>query len=124
MSEPKRRVRVKLDYSPEYPDPIKVLPGEKVRVGREDDEYPGWKWCHTADGRAGWVPVELLLPMDEEAQATVLQPYSAQELSVRMGEEVEIEEARHQWLLVRNTRGERGWIPASHIEEDAVRSAD
>jgi SH3-like domain-containing protein len=122
MSEAKRRVHVKLEYSPEYPDPIKVLAGQKVRVGREDEEYPGWKWCKGPDGREGWVPAELL--SDAKAEATVLEDYSAQELSVREGEEVEVEDARHGWLRVRNANGERGWIPASHIEEDAVRPAD
>jgi hypothetical protein len=32
---------------------------------------------------------------DAKAEATVLEDYSAQELSVREGEEVEVEDARH-----------------------------
>ena len=112
MSEAKRRVHVKLKYVPEYPDPIKVLAGQKVRVGGEDEEYPGWKWCKGPDGREGWVPAELL--SEAKGEATVLEDYSAQELSVREGEEVEVEDARHGWLRVQNANGDRGWIPASH----------
>ncbi len=99
----------------EYPNPIRVAAGARVRVGREDAEFPGWKWCEASDGRAGWVPVELLSENGEEA--TVLEDYSAQELSVPPGEEVTVHAARHQWLWVRNISGERGWIPASHTEE-------
>ena len=52
----------------------------------------------------------------EGAEATVLQDYSARELEVRPGEEVIVEEARHDWLLVRNGEGKRGWIPAWNTE--------
>jgi len=111
MAEQKRTVRIKLEYRVEYPNPIQVAAGDSVKVGHEDDEYPGWKWCQATDGRAGWIPVELL--SDERADAIVLQDYSAQEFAVKPGEEVEVEDARHDWLLVRNAQGKRGWIPAS-----------
>jgi SH3-like domain-containing protein len=42
--------------------------------------------------------------------------YSAKELAVFPGDEVEVEKACHGWLLVRNAQGERGWIPLSHID--------
>jgi uncharacterized protein YgiM (DUF1202 family) len=113
MSELKRKVRVKLEYQAEYANPIQVTDGEKVSVGHEDDEYPGWKWCRASDGREGWIPVELL--SQEGGEAIVLDDYSAQELSVRVGEEVEVEETRHKWLRVRNSQGKLGWIPASHV---------
>ena len=109
-----RRVRIKIEHRIEYPDPLRVAAGERVNVGREDAEFPGWKWCKTSDGREGWVPAELL--SNEGAEATVLQDYSARELAVRSGEEVVIEESRHDWFLVRNGRGERGWIPAANTE--------
>ena len=109
-----RRVRIKIEHRIEYPDPIGVAAGERVNVGREDAEFPGWKWCKASDGREGWVPVELL--SNEGAEATVLQNYSAHELAVQPGEEVIVEESRHEWLLVRNALGECGWIPASSIE--------
>jgi uncharacterized protein YgiM (DUF1202 family) len=82
--------------------------------GREDDEFPGWMWCTASDGRQGWIPVELLLR--DAAQTIVKQDYSARELPVQPGEEVVIEDSRHEWLLVRNTQGERGWIPNSHAQ--------
>ncbi|MFZ0885720.1 MAG: SH3 domain-containing protein [Candidatus Acidiferrales bacterium] len=114
MEKHLRQVRIQLEHKIEYADPIGVTAGERVRVGREDDQFPGWKWCKASDGREGWVPVELL--SNQQGEANVLQDYSARELAVRPGEEVVVEEARHDWLLVRNARGERGWIPASHVE--------
>jgi len=100
-------------YRPQYEHPIELTAGEKVRVGREDDEYPRWKWCRAASGREGWVPVELLSQQNE--QTIILEDYSSRELAVDSGEEVEIEDECHGWALVRNTREERGWIPSSHV---------
>jgi SH3-like domain-containing protein len=116
MREPRAQVRVIREYRIEYPDPIQISRGERVTVGRADDEFPGWKWCKAADGREGWVPVELL--SNEGTEAIVLQEYSARELAAQPGEEVIVEEDRHNWLLVRNSRGDRGWLPATHVERD------
>ena len=100
-----------MEYRPQYTNPIQIASGEKIRVGDEDKESSGWKWCQALDGRAGWVPIELISGEDNEA--TILEDYSARELP--LGEEVTVEEARHGWLLVRNAQEKRGWIPASHV---------
>ncbi len=42
---PQRKVRIKIEHRIEYPDPLRVAAGERVNVGREDAEFPGWKWC-------------------------------------------------------------------------------
>ena len=60
MPELNRKVRVKLEYRVEYRNPIELAAGDRVIVGREDDEFPGWKWCKASNGREGWVPLELL----------------------------------------------------------------
>jgi SH3-like domain-containing protein len=114
MTRLERRVRIKLEHIVEYPNPLEVVSGDKVSVGREDDEFPGWRWCKAPDGRQGWIPVELLA--GEGAEAIVVQEYSARELGVKPGEAVIVEDARHSWLLVRNARGERGWIPERNTE--------
>lgn len=114
MPAPNPKVRVNREYPVEYPNPIKVSSGEWISLGREDLEFPGWRWSKAQDGREGWVLVELLL--QKGSHAIVLQDYSAQELAVRPGGMVRVDEVRHRWLLVRNQRGERGWIPESHTE--------
>jgi SH3-like domain-containing protein len=109
-----RKVRIRSEYRVQYPDPITLVAGAKVRVEGEDDEFPGWKWCRATDDREGWVPAELLSAQGTES--IILRDYSARELSVLPGEEVAVEEERRGWLLVRKAHGERGWIPASHAE--------
>ena len=114
MSWAKAKARIRLQYEVEYLNPIHVKAGERVEVGRADSDCPDWLWSRAADGREGWVPVELLSA--ERPTATILVDYSAKELAVKIGEEVEVEEIRHGWALVRNTQGEIGWIPESHID--------
>jgi len=113
MSGIGQRVQVRLGHDVQYANPITVEAGENLRVGRADDDFPGWRWCRAADGRQGWVPVELL--SSEEPQATTLKDYSARELQVIPGEEVTVEDARHGWLLVRKANGDCGWIPADRL---------
>jgi uncharacterized protein YgiM (DUF1202 family) len=110
-----QRVQVSLPYEVQYKDPIDLRAGESLAIGRTDDDFPGWRWCRSSDGREVWVPIELL--SSEESQGFILQDYSARELRVRSGEDVLVEDARHGWLLVRNMKGERGWIPADHVRD-------
>ena len=107
------------DYAAQYPDPIDVAAGESVRVERPDEENPSWWWCVADDGRAGWVPGTNLDPTPTAgANSRVQRSYSARELSVTRGEPLVILEEFADWLLVRNTAGARGWVPASHIQRD------
>jgi len=110
---PKQKVRITRHYTVQYSNPISVAAGERVKVGHEDQDFPGWMWCKAMDGRESWVPIELLSKGNEGDEAMILQDYSARELDVERGEEVIVEDSRHDWLLVRNARGECGWIPAS-----------
>src|SRR5437667_11836754 len=113
MTNPNAKLRVQRKYEAQYRDPIQVKAGERVEVEREDDEYPGWLWCRAGDGRQGWMPVELL--SRQRPIAIALEDYSAKELTVQPGDELEIERVCHGWALVRNAQGELGWIPQSHI---------
>lgn len=112
------RVRVTRDYVVQYPEPIRVRAGQVVRVGRQDEEYPGWWWCTAPDGRSGWMPNEVLRRRGVEAD--VLDDYEATELAVRYGEELSVSRVQHDWLWVTNAAGASGWIPATCVVlEDA-----
>jgi len=113
MDAPRPKYRVHREYRVQYGTPVQVVAGDKVSVGRDDVEYPGWKWCTASNGCEGWIPAELLA--QEGGEAIVLQEYSSQELAVEPGDEVEVEDERRGWLRVRNARGQLGWIPASHV---------
>jgi hypothetical protein len=110
---PPRVVRVTRTYRAQYPAPIRVRAGERVRIGREDEDYPGWRWCAAPDGREGWVPVDVLRQEDGEAVLRI--DYEATELDVNPGQQVTVEKEMRGWLWVEDAAGGRGWIPASHV---------
>jgi uncharacterized protein YgiM (DUF1202 family) len=112
IRHPRRAVVVR-DYARQYADPIQVRAGTVVRVEREDNDYPGWWWCTAPDGRAGWVPGELLRRRGDVAE--VAEEYSACELNVRTGEAISVECLRAEWARVRNAQGSVGWVPFNCI---------
>ena len=83
MESRSAKARVRLEYKVQYQNPLHVKAGESVEVGRADDDDLGWLWCRAADGREGWMPVELL--SRQECLAIVLRDYSARELAVHPG---------------------------------------
>jgi len=103
------RRQVVLTYVALYPDPIRIRGGEQVELQRQDDEYPGWWWCQSAEGRQGWVP-ESILEING-AKARILVDYDARELSVKTGDVVETLQYLGGWVWVTNTEGQSGWIP-------------
>lgn len=118
---PGQVVRVVLAYEACYPDPLTVSAGELVHVGRRDEEWPGYVWCTTREGKAGWVPEGYL---EQDGSTGRLRcDYSARELSVRPGELLTVEVEESGWLWARNPAGERGWVPARHVELAGERGA-
>ena len=104
------------NYSPQYPDPISVPAGTIVYIDRDDSDNPGWWWCIAPDGRAGWVPAELLDPVPTaNTRALVRLQYSARELPLNRGEQLVVEVEYAGWLYVRNDAGMRGWVPVTHV---------
>ncbi|WP_265457800.1 ligand-binding protein SH3 [Aeromonas salmonicida] len=98
----------------DYPNPIAFRAGERVSIGHEDDEFPGWVRTLTADGNEGWAPLSLLA-LAAEGEALAQQDYTARELDVVVGERVRVERELAGWLWVHNEAGQSGWIPASCI---------
>ena len=108
------KLHILRQYEVQYQNPIQIKAGDPVRAVQTDGDNPGWVWSHATDGREGWVAMELL--SGERPIATGLADYSAKELAVQVGDEVEVEEVRHGWALVRNTQGDAGWIPQTHMD--------
>jgi hypothetical protein len=100
-----------------------VSSSEIVNVGHEDADDRGWWWCTAADGRQGWVPVDLLAPSPTEGEtAHVLADYEATELPLHHGEALVVEQQSGEWVFARNTSGQRGWVPASHVDPLPLRA--
>ncbi len=109
-------MRVAQDYTPQYLDPITVRAGDRVQVGRDDPEFPGWRWCTASDGREGWVPEDWF--QRSGAEATMLREYTARELEVRAGAEVGLGEAMHGWVWATAADGRDGWIPLTCLARE------
>ena len=106
-------MRVVREHTAQYPDPIVVRRGDRVLVGADDPEFPGWWWCTGPDGRSGWVPEPLL--QREGAEGVLLQDYTARELSVEAGAEVILDHTLCGWAWVTAPDGRAGWIPETCI---------
>lgn len=96
-------------WSVHYPDPIRGAAGDRLALGRRDDEYPGWVWATAADGRAGWVP-ESWLQVEGE-HGVLRRDYTAAELPLAIGETIKGELQLNGWLWATNTAGKQGWVP-------------
>ncbi len=97
-----------------YVDPIRGAAGDRLTLGRRDDEYPGWVWATAADGRVGWVP-ESWLRVEGE-RGVLLSGYTAAELPLEPGDVVSGELSLNGWLWAMNTTGEHGWVPLACLE--------
>lgn len=102
-------MKVVREHAPLHDDPIRLVAGDRVRVGREDAEYPGWAWCSAAEGRESWVPLAILRLEGEEGVA--LRDYFAFELTVGVGEVVEAREELAAWVWAATAAGVEGWVP-------------
>jgi hypothetical protein len=71
-----------------YPNPITLIIGEKVIIGKEHQatESENWVYCTKTDySNAGWVPKQII----NYETGLILRNYSANELTVEKGELVE-----------------------------------
>lgn len=88
--------------------------GDRVRVGREDPEMPGWFWCEDREGVWSWVPEEYL---DREgAEGTITHGYDTVELTVEEGDTLEYVTEVKFWTLCRTDDGREGWVPTENLK--------
>lgn len=95
--------------------PIQVTPGQHVRAGQHDTQWPAFVFVTTDDG-AGWVPERLLDTSRDPA--VVITGYDTTELATTAGEELALISADNpsSWAWVRNAAGREGWVPLSTVE--------
>ncbi|OGD54572.1 hypothetical protein A3K81_00850 [Candidatus Bathyarchaeota archaeon RBG_13_60_20] len=87
--------------------------GDRVEVGREDPEMPGWYWCKDRRGVHSWVPEEYLERRGDDGVIT--EAYDTQELNVEAGETLGyVTEVRH-WTLCTARDGRVGWVPTANL---------
>ena len=104
------------DNDPTYADPIQVKQGDRLIVGEEDSEYPGWLWCENQYGKAGWVPEDCIDTTGTESCAKY--EYSAREMRARLGERLLPIDTKYGWVLCSNSAGEKGWLPVTKVQPE------
>jgi hypothetical protein len=83
------RLRATSNHSIPQRPPIQLVPGQRVRAGRRDTEWPEFVFVTTGDG-AGWVPGRFLDTSSDPA--VVLAGYDTTELTTTAGEELTLVE--------------------------------
>jgi len=104
------------NHKSSFPDPIIIKKGEKVSVGREyseDPNWPNWIECESLEGKKGWVPKQCLSISSDTG--TALCDYSANELNVKIGDEIIVYKLLNGWAWSQNSKGEYGWVPIKNI---------
>ena len=97
-----------------YADPIELLAGDELTLGRRDSEYPGWVWAACVrTGKSGWIP-ETLVQMKDDLPVS-RRTYSGRELSVQPGEVITIIDTLFGWHWAQLKTGVIGWLPANHV---------
>lgn len=99
-----------------YPHPIEFCAGERLTLGRRDDEYPGWVWTRTANGNAGWAPLALMRVAEDGRYALAQQDYCARELNTAIGDLLDVQRELNDWSWVMRPDGETGWVPSATLE--------
>ena len=108
-------VYAKVSHVSTYPNPIHFEAGDRVAVGREDDEFPGWVRVRTRDGNEGWAPEQFLDAVDA-GYGIANTTYTARELTTMVGERLRCLKTVNDWHWVANNAGATGWVPARTTE--------
>jgi uncharacterized protein YgiM (DUF1202 family) len=105
---------VRSAHRTQYPDAIRLQAGDRVTVGKRDEEYPGWIWTTVASGKSAWVP-EGLLEVSGTDAAVARVDYESTELNTEAGEAVRVVFEMLDWAWVKNAAGAAGWVPLNTI---------
>jgi uncharacterized protein YgiM (DUF1202 family) len=100
-------------YKKAFPNPLILKAGDEICIEYRKTDWPGWVWGTTDDGKSGWIPESYIERM---AQKTVLKrDYNATELTVEIGDTVDILDEESGWFWCRTESGDNGWIPKDNV---------
>ncbi len=97
-------------HEPPRRPPLVVSPGDRVRVGERDEEWPAFVFVTTQAG-AGWVPARHIEV--EGDFGTVRVSYDTTELAAAKGQIVEMirDDPESGWVWCQDAQGAQGWLP-------------
>lgn len=105
-------------YLKQYSDPIQIKVGDTVVLGKEetDKKWKGWIWAEFKNN-SGWIPMQIVSFSEDKKTGVILEDYSASELSIDLGDELQVLKSLNGWLWVKNLQTkEEGWIPSECIK--------
>jgi len=105
---------VKSPYECAYADPLRLEAGENVQVEGKPTEWEGWIWCTNSKGKAGWAPCTYLNIQGN--QATAIRDYVAAELTVKLGDILDIQLIESGWAWCDREDCSSGWVPLEVFE--------
>lgn len=109
-----KTVRVNKSYSAEFPNPIEMKKGDKIRVlKRNEGDYKRWFWCRTDNGVEAYVPENALDV--KETIGTFVTDYTSLELDAEEGESMSILHRFDGWAFCVNDKVEKGWLPLENL---------
>ena len=107
------KLRVRKAHKASFDYSVVFRKGDKVKIGREDPEMPGWYWCEDKDGVWSWIPEEYL---DRDgAKGRVTHDYDTTELTVKVGDILEYVTDVKFWTLCRAHDDREGWVPTAKL---------
>jgi len=107
---------VKEDYKSPYPGPILFERKEIVEVGdsyKGDPDWVDWVWCIGKNNNLAWVPKQYI--HFRRGQWVLKRDYNAMELSIDIGDYVDIYEIVNGFGMAEKPDGKRGWVPMKHL---------
>ncbi len=105
--------RVIAEHKASFDYTMVAAKGDKVHVGREDPETPGWFWCRNAAGVEMWAPSTHLNIRGDEGVFT--RDYDSVELDAAVGDVVHCVGEALGWAECIDGDGEYGWIPLNKL---------
>jgi len=102
-------------HKSDFPDPLILKKGERLKVGTKKTNFAGWFWCSTPDGKSGWIPEIFTEKIADGCRMIV--DYDATEMSVAVGENLTILSEESEWAWCRNSKNLKGWVPLENVRK-------
>jgi hypothetical protein len=97
-------------YERPYADPVKGRAGNRLvpDLSRKTDLF-GWIWCRNEAGQEGWAPRNWMTAEGEAFR--LVRDFDAIELTVAVGQTVQVHFSESGFCWVTAPSGEVGWVP-------------
>lgn len=109
MSSSLTRFIANADYEENDRSALNLQAGQEVICGPSDQTWPGWIWVTDEEGRAGYVPKEILQLL-HPPRSLVLENFDSKVLKLQRGCEITSLKQIHGWHWCQNAIGEEGWV--------------